>query len=145
MATNVKNFFSEEQIKLINACIIKAELGNTGEIRLHVEANCEDDPVKRATVLFHRLHMHKTKYRNAVLFYLAVNHKKLAVVGDKAIHEKVSDEFWHKVKDHVISRFKEAKYAEGLCEGIEMTGEMFSKYFKGDTKNQLPDEISFGN
>lgn len=143
---NVKEFFTHEQMELINAAIIKAEKGNTGEIRLHVEGDCEGDAVKRAVVVFHRLHMQKTKYRNGVLFYLAINQKKLAVVGDKGIHEKVSEEFWHKVKDHIISRFKENKYAEGLCEGIEMTGEMLRKYFPGKGENnQLPDEISFGN
>lgn len=134
-------------MELVNASIVNAEKGNTGEIRLHVEGDCEGDAVKRAVQVFHRLHMQKTKYRNGVLFYLAINHKKLAVVGDKGIHEKVSEEFWHKVKDHIIGRFKENKYTEGLCEGIEMTGEMLRKYFpgKGENVNQLPDEISFGN
>lgn len=143
----VKEFFTPEQIAHINAAVIKAEQGNTGEIRLHVEGDCEGDAVKRAMTWFHKLHMQKTKYRNGVLFYLAVNHKKFAVVGDKAIHEKVSDEFWHKVKDHVIEKFKQGDYAGGLTEGIEMTGEMLRKYFpgQGENINQLPDEISYGH
>jgi len=143
---NTQDFFSIEQIELIKAAITKAEEHNTGEIRLHVEGDCEGDAVERAVKVFHRLHMHKTTHRNAVLFYLAINHKKLAVVGDEGIHKKVADEFWHNVKEHIIQKFKQEKYTEGLCEGIEMAGDMLKKYFhnNGGNTNQLPDEISFG-
>jgi uncharacterized membrane protein len=144
---NVKEFFTPEQMEHVKASIHKAEKDNTGEIRLHVEGDCEGDVIERAVKVFHRLHMHKTNHRNAVLFYLAVNHKKLAVVGDEGIHKKVSEEFWHTVKDHIIAKFKQNNYAEGLCEGIEMTGEMLRRYFpnKGEANtNQLPDDISFG-
>jgi len=143
---NAKEFFTIEQIELIKHAITKAEEHNTGEIRLHVEGDCDGDVIERAVKVFHRLHMHKTDHRNAVLFYLAVNHKKLAVVGDEGIHKKVSDEFWHKVKEHIIEKFKQGNYTEGLCEGIAMAGDMLKKYFpnKGANHNQLPDDISFG-
>ncbi len=78
---DVKEFFTEEQKALIKSAIEKAEHKTSGEIRLHLENDCKGDAVERAVVLFHRLRMEKTKQRNAVLFYLAVNHKKLAVVG----------------------------------------------------------------
>lgn len=143
---NIKDFFTEEQKALIKAAIEKAEHKTTGEIRLHIEHDCKGDAVQRAVAVFHRLHMNKTKYRNGVLFYLALNHKKFAVVGDEAIHQKVSDEFWEKVKNHIVVRFKEGMFTEGLCEGIEMAGEMLEIHFPHtiDKKNELPDEISFG-
>ncbi|HXB11995.1 MAG TPA: TPM domain-containing protein [Bacteroidia bacterium] len=144
---DVKDFFTEEQKALIKSAIEKAEHKTSGEIRLHLENDCKGDAVERAVVLFHRLRMEKTKQRNAVLFYLAVNHKKLAVVGDEGIHQKVSDAFWTKVKDHMIARFKTGQYTEGLCEGIDMAGVEMKKHFPHDkdTINELPDDISFGN
>jgi uncharacterized membrane protein len=143
---NVRNFFTPEQQALLKAAIGKAEHETNGEIRLHLENNCDGDPVQRATAVFHRLHMHKTKNRNSVLFYLAVNHKKLAVVGDEAIHKLVSDDFWKNVTGHIIARFKEGNYTEGLCEGIAMTGEKLKSHFPHsiEKKNELPDDISFG-
>lgn len=143
---NIRTFFSPEQQIAIKTAIETAEHQTTGEIRLHIENKCDGDPVKRAVALFHRLHMHKTKYHNAVLFYLAIEHKKLAVVGDEAIHKIVSDEFWNMVKDRIIAGFKEGKYTEGLCDGIAMTGEKFKSHFPYmiEKKNELPDEISFG-
>ncbi len=143
---DVSDFFSDEQKQLVRAAIERLEHKTSGEIRLHVEGDCEGDPYERALHVFHRLHMHKTKHRNAILFYLAINNKKFAIVGDEGIHKKVPDNFWIAVKDHVISQFKENKYTEGICEGIDMTGEMLKTHFPFNIKdkNQLSDEISYG-
>ncbi len=143
---NIADFFSDEQKHRVKASIEKLEQKTTGEIRLHVEGDCEGDAYQCALNAFHRLHMNKTKHRNAVLFYLAVNHKKFAIVGDEGIHKKVPDNFWHTVKDHVISNFKDGKFTEGICEGVDMTGEMLKQHFpkSGNDKNQLSDEISYG-
>lgn len=143
---NVTRFFSDEQKQQIRAAIEGAELNTYGEIRLHVEGDCKGDPYERAVHLFHRLHMHRARHRNGVLFYLAVNHKKFAIVGDEGIHKKVPENFWATVKDHIIAQFKQGKFTEGICEGIAMTGEMLKTHFprSGNDKNQSPDEISFG-
>ena len=143
---DVKDFFSDEQKQQIRAAVQRLELKTTGEIRLHVEGDCKGDPYESALKVFHRLHMHKTIHRNAVLFYLAVNHKKFAIVGDEGIHKSVPENFWVTVKDHVLAQFKQGKFTEGICEGIDMTGEMLHKHFPKNTtdKNQLSDEISYG-
>lgn len=143
---NVVDFFSDEQKQQIRAAVERLELKTTGEIRLHMEGNCKGDAYERALQVFHRLHMHKTKHRNAVLFYLAVNHKKFAIVGDEGIHKSVPENFWTTVKDHVIEQFKQGKFTEGICEGIDMTGEILQKHFpkNANDKNQLSDEISYG-
>jgi uncharacterized membrane protein len=143
---DVKDFFSDEQKHQVKDAIERMEHKTSGEIRLHVEGECKGDPYERALYVFHKLHMHKTKHRNAVLFYLAVNHNKFAIVGDEGIHKCVPENFWVAVKDHVIAQFKQNKFTEGICEGIDMTGEMLAKYFPHNVKdkNQLSDEISYG-
>ena len=143
---NVADFFSDEQKQRIKAAIERMEHKTSGEIRLHLEGDCKGDAYERALQVFHRLHMHKTKNRNAVLFYLAINHKKFAIVGDEGIHKNVPENFWMTVKDHVIDQFKQNKFTEGICDGIDMTGEMLHTYFpkNANDKNQLSDEISYG-
>ena len=143
---NVADFFSDEQKHQVKAAIERMEHKTSGEIRLHVEGDCKGDAYERALQVFHRLHMHKTKHRNAVLFYLAVNHNKFAIVGDEGIHKNVPENFWTTVKDHVIAQFKQGKFAEGICEGIDMTGEMLHTYFpkNANERNHLSDEISYG-
>ncbi len=143
---DIKDFFSDEQKQQVRAAVQRLELKTTGEIRLHVEGDCSGEPYERALKVFHKLHMHKTNHRNAVLFYLAVNHKKFAIVGDEGIHKSVPENFWVTVKDHVITQFKQGKFTEGICEGIDMTGEMLHKHFPKNAtdQNQLSDEISYG-
>ena len=143
---SAQTFFTREQQNQVLTAINNAETKTSGEIRLHVERQCKGDVLERSTHVFHQLHMHKTKHRNAILFYLAVNHKKFAIVGDEGIHKSVPENFWVTVKDHVIAQFKQNRFTEGICEGIDMTGEMLKTHFprNGSDKNQLSDEISYG-
>jgi uncharacterized membrane protein len=143
---NVADFFNDEQKHQVKAAIERLEHKTSGEIRLHVEGDCKGDAYERALHVFHKLHMHKTKHRNAVLFYLAINHNKFAIVGDEGIHKSVPENFWVTVKDHVIAQFKQGNFTGGICEGIDMTGEMLHKHFPkhANEKNQLSDEISYG-
>lgn len=90
--------------------------------------------------------MHNTKLRNGILFYLALKHRKFAILGDAGINSVVPANFWDDVKETLLVYFKENKYSEGLCRGIEMAGVHLKKNFphKKDDTNELPDDISFG-
>ncbi|MGD9930630.1 MAG: TPM domain-containing protein [Mangrovibacterium sp.] len=143
---SVQNFFSEQQKKQITDAIKAAELNTSGEVRLHVEGSCKGDVLDCAAYWFEKLKMHKTELRNGVLFYLAVNDHKFAILGDAGINAKVTDDFWGKIKEHMLGKFTQGLFAEGLAEGILMAGDQLKKHFpyqKGDV-NELSDEISFG-
>ena len=142
----VQNFFSDAEKKQIVEAIKQAELNTSGEIRLHVEGACKADVLDRAAYIFGKLEMHKTELRNGVLFYLAVTDKKFAILGDAGINGKVPENFWDEIKETVLARFKESKYAEGLSEGIKMAGDKLKTEFpyQRDDVNELSDEISFG-
>ena len=144
---DAKTFFSAEQQEEIKKSIIDAEHKTSGQIRVHLENKCSGDVMTHAIYIFHKLNMHKTKERNGVLFYLAINHRKFSIVGDEGIHAVVPDNFWDDMKEHVIERFKENKFTEGLCEGIAMAGEHLKIKFphiEADN-NELSDDISFNN
>lgn len=129
------------------AAIKQAELKTSGEIRLHVEPACEGDAYKRAVEVFGKQGMYKTKERNAILFYFAINSHKFAIVGDEGIHAKVKDEFWLTIRDVIQENFRQGNFIPGLVKGIEMAGEKLAAYFPyndGDS-NELPDDISIGN
>lgn len=135
---------SEEEVK---AAIRQAELKTSGEIRLHVEPACEGDAYERALEVFGIEGMHKTKERNAILFYLAVNSRKFAIVGDEGIHAKVKEEFWMTIRDVIQENFRHDSFVPGLVKGIEMAGEKLAIHFpwrEGDS-NELSDDISIGN
>lgn len=136
---------AEQQQQIIDA-IKNAELATSGEIRVHIEGPCpESDPVVRAVAVFEHLGMHKTREQNGVLFYVAVDDRKFAVIGDKGIDQRVPADFWNSIKDMLRQHFALGQYAEGLSNGIARAGEQLQAYFPrlSDDTNELSDDISY--
>ncbi len=142
---SVKSFFTDLQQKTILEAIEKAEKNTSGEIRVHLESKCKIDQTKRAIEVFEKLQMHKTELRNGVLFYLATEDKKFAVIGDTGINNVVPTNFWDNVKTGIINNFKSGKFADGLIEGILLTGEKLQSHFPHQINdiNELSNDISF--
>ncbi len=139
------SFFTKEQQAQILASVKEAEEETSGEIRVHIETSLKGDVLDRAAWIFKKLGMHKTAERNGVLFYLAVNDRKFAILGDAGIHAKVRAGFWDHISGLLSARFKEGKFTEGLSEGILLAGKQLKTHFphrKNDI-NELPDDISF--
>jgi uncharacterized membrane protein len=138
-------FFSKEQQAQILAAVKEAENETSGEIRVHIETYCHEDVLDRAAWVFKKLGMHSTAERNGVLFYLAVDDRKFAVIGDAGINSKVPEGFWDDVKELLLQNFRDGRFTEGLSEGIILAGTHLQKHFphQKDDVNELPDEISF--
>ncbi|MBW6481470.1 MAG: TPM domain-containing protein [Vicingaceae bacterium] len=143
-----QDLFTITQQQEIVAAIKHAEKNTSGEIRVHIEKNCKEDVLDHAAFIFDELEMQKTALRNGVLIYLAVEDRKLAILGDAGINLKVPKGFWDEIKEVMISNFKEGKFTEGLSQGIILAGEQLKKHYlydKHNDENELSDEISFGN
>jgi uncharacterized membrane protein len=139
-------FFTSEQKKRIRQAIAEAELETSGEIRIHIEKHCRGDVLDRGAYLFEKLGMHKTARRNGVLFYLAVDDRKFAILGDAGINAVTPEDFWDSIKDKMQAEFQEGRFAEGLEWGIRQAGESLKEHFPhlDNDINELPDDISFG-
>jgi len=144
--SNPSGKFSKEQKELILKSIKEAELNTSGEIRVHIENKCTEDVMDRAAFWFAELKMHKTELRNGVLFYLALDHRKFAILGDIGINSVVPENFWNETKEAMLPYFVEGNFAEGLSKGILMAGEKLKQFFtyQKEDINELDDDISFG-
>lgn len=136
---------SKEDEKAIIQAIEEAEKASSGEIRVHLEENCKNDPLDRAALIFAKLKMHKTELRNGVLFYLALKDKRLAILGDIGINSAVPADFWDNIKNAMIPQLAKGNFSSALCTGIQMAGEKLKQFFpyQENDKNELPNEISF--
>jgi uncharacterized membrane protein len=139
------NFFSEEEQDHIVKAITEAELKTSGEIRVHIENLCIGNEIKRAEAVFLKLNMHLTKEKNGILIYIATMSRKIAVVGDQGIHQKLGDVFWKNLVDGLIRNFKTDRKAASLSESILKCGEELGKFFprKDDDVDELSNSISF--
>lgn len=142
-----KELFPPAAKARIEKAIEEAELATSGEIRLHLDDKCKGEVLDRAAFVFEKLEMHKTDLRNGVLFYLAVEDRKFAIIGDAGINQKVPATFWNEIKEQCIAGFKEGKFEEALASGIVAAGEQLKAHFpyQDDDVNELSNEISFGN
>lgn len=140
------SFFSEDQQSLISQAIQNAEMQTSGEIRVHLEKTCVGNVLDRASQVFASLEMQKTKLRNGVLFYLAYEDRKFAILGDVGINATVPENFWDDIKIKMQLRFRAGHFVEGLCEGVSLAGKQLQFTFprSGDDKNELSDSISIG-
>lgn len=127
------------------AAIQQAEKATSGEIRVHIENHCRKNVLDRAADVFAQLKMHKTAARNGVLVYVALEDRKLAILGDAGINAKVPANFWEGIKIRMVEQFKQGLITEGIREAVLSAGNALKIYFpyQTDDKNELPDDISF--
>jgi uncharacterized membrane protein len=91
--------------------------------------------------------MDRTEQRNAVLVYIAIKDRQLAVFGDEGIHKGVGEEYWNKVVGEMLSGFNNNNYAQSIANCVIQIGDALHREFpynKDTDKNELPDNIVFG-
>jgi uncharacterized membrane protein len=88
--------------------------------------------------------MHQTELRNGVLIYVSFSDRKLAIIGDKGIHELVPTDFWESTRNKMIAEFKENHFAAGIIAAIQEAGIQLRTYFPymENDQNELSNEIS---
>jgi len=139
-----REFLSRLEHDRIIQAIRQAESKTSGEIRVLIQrGKVNSDPFVEARKKFHRLRMHKTRERNAVLIFVAPRVHKFAVIGDQGIHEKCGDQFWQRIVKKMRTHFQNAKFSDALIEAVEEIGDALASDFPRtrDDKNELPDDL----
>lgn len=132
------------ELKQIEELISEGEKRTSGEIRVHIDNTCEIDPYQRGVQIFHELKMQETKERNGILIYLDFSHRKLAIIGDVGIHEKIESEFWEKTKEELINEFKSSNFLNGVCNSVKILSEKLVAFFPSSDSdsNELSNEVT---
>jgi uncharacterized membrane protein len=138
--------FTHEDLDAIAAAVAAAERETSGEIRVHLERKLPQGAgaLARAGELFTKLHMDRTAHRNGVLIYVAVEDRKLAIVGDVAVHERVGEAYWQRVRDAMVERLRAGASREAVVQAVLDVGGVLRKFFphRRDDRNELSDEVS---
>ncbi len=139
----VKSFFSQLDHEQMVAAIAAAERHTSGEIRVYVSHHHVTDPMRAAIAHFHKLGMHRTLHRNAVLIFVAPESQNFFIVGDEAIHGKCGIASWEKIATEMQAQFRTGKFTGAILHGIESAGKLLAEHFPRDKQklNELPDNI----
>lgn len=143
---NPRTIFSPEELAELESAISEAEGHTSGEIRIHIERFCSD-PVERGRELFRDLKMDRTAEQNGVLFYIAIESRKFAILADKGIRSRVPADFWEGISNLLRGEFQQGHLCAGLRTVIQVAGHQLAAFFphRSDDVNELPNAISFGD
>jgi uncharacterized membrane protein len=145
-----ERLFSADDFTAMADAVRRAEAGTSAEIRVHLERRVHrlplqrPDALRRARKVFAHLGMHLTAERHGVLIYLAIEDRKLAVVGDEGIHRYVGDAYWETVRDLMVARMAEGRALEAVMAGVAEVGRVLAMHFprRPDDRNELSDLVS---
>ena len=97
----------------------------------------------RAERAFFERGLYKTKKNTGVLFFLSLLEKKVWVLADKGIYEKMDRETLNRFANEVSSGIREGRACEALSQAIREIGGLLSQHFpitSNDT-DELPNEV----
>lgn len=141
----VRAFLSDDDLEAVARAVAEAEGHTSAEVRVHLDHSCDGDALQQAIKVFKRLGMHKTAARSGVLVYVSVTDRKLAVIGDRGIHERLGEAYWRGLVAAVRERMRQQS-RDGLIHAIAEVGRELGRHFPrrpGDNK-ELSDQVSLG-
>lgn len=140
------NFLKDSDHEKIVETIKTVEGKTTGEVRVRISHRRFlpfSNELRFARNEFNRLGIHKTPDRNGVLIMIFPNRRKLVVLGDTAIHQKMGQGLWDKTVATAIECFKSEEYLKGIMNAVEIVGRALAEHFPktSDDADSLPNDV----
>lgn len=98
---------------------------------------------ERALRAFYEKGLYRTKQNTGVLFFISRLERKVWVLADKGINEKITQETLNNFAITVSQGIKTGRSCDVLCEAMREAGKLLAKHFPvtaGDT-DELSDEV----
>jgi putative membrane protein len=99
--------------------------------------------MQRAERAFYEKGLYKTKKNTGVLFFLSLLERKVWILADKGIYEKINQETLNKFAKSVSQGIRDGRACDALCEAIRESGALLSNHFPvtPDDTDELSDEV----
>jgi len=97
----------------------------------------------RAERAFFERGLYKTKRNTGVLFFLSLLERKVWILADKGIYEKMEQETLNRFANEVSRGIREGRACDALSKAIQEIGVVLSRHFPitSDDTDELPDEV----
>lgn len=120
-------------------------LANISSIdRLIVPAKTMQKKVyERAVLHFMNSGISYTRDRTGILIFISLLERKVVLLADSGINEKIEQSRWQQIVDNVVAGIKRGDFTDHLVKSIHDCGEILIKHFpiKADDENELYNEI----
>jgi uncharacterized membrane protein len=141
--------FPARSLKTIAASIAASESLHMGELRFVVEAGLDWPELlqgissrARALQVFSSLRVWDTENNSGVLIYLLLADRKVEIVADRGINQRVHPDTWHDICRNMELQFRKSEFEKGALQGIEMISTLLQQHYpaSGAKLNELPDQ-----
>ena len=109
--------------------------------RLFISREEMEEKVESAAMsAFYQQGLYRTRDATGVLIYISVFEKKVWVIADQGINQKVGTDQWNGIVSHIVEGIKQSRQTAAICEAIEMVGNLLKDSFPVRPDDQ--DELS---
>lgn len=87
--------------------------------------------------------IHQTKGRTGVLIYAALAERRVEIVADDGIAQKVDQAEWDAIAEEVCAGARGERLAAGLADAVRHSGELLARHFppKKRNRDELPNRV----
>lgn len=148
----IDHFLTMEEKAAIKSAVQEAESRTSGEIKILVVSSSKkpwslSSPAKavrrRAHREFNSMGIRNTAGHTGILIMLSLKERRVEVLADKGINDKVAQKTWDDIVEIITSNIKQGKQAAGIIQAVDFAGKVLAEHFprQNDDKNELSDEV----
>ena len=107
------------------------------------DAAMDEEVRETAAAAFFAHGLHKTRDESGILLYISVFERRVRVLADRGINEKLPDGTWDEIVADLTRGIKEKKRGEAICTAIRRIGELLVAHCPAyrEHANELPDLV----
>ena len=96
----------------------------------------------RALRAFYEHDLHRTRDATGILIMASLLERRVQILADRGIHEKVGDAEWKKAAELLTRALSAGRTADGFCDAIAACGDVLARHFPASRENtdELPNE-----
>jgi putative membrane protein len=102
----------------------------------------------QAAIAFMEKEVFNTRGRTGILIFLSLFERRVRIIGDTHINDKVKPEEWEGIVQTVVKEIRSGEAAQGLIGAISQCGEFLRRRgIKKETEdiNELPNQMNIGD
>ena len=145
----VRRAFPGAALERIGQAIRASERTHTGELRFAIEASLHpgallrgQSPRARAEEVFAQLRVWDTGANSGVLIYVQLVDRRIEIVADRGISEKVQQSEWNAICRGMETAFRERRFEQGALKAVARVTRLLEQHFpaRGENPDELPDK-----
>lgn len=107
------------------------------------KSEMNEEVYQRALEIFHNHSVSMTKDRTGIMIYISLLERKVEVLADSGISQKVDKDYWDKLVATLLIQIAEKKLVKGLASAISECGKSLEESFpiQSDDTNEISDDL----